>query len=568
MLRLRVLLATACGFASVLMLGVQPASSVDANPVCQVGSFVTLQSQHFLVHYCNANDPGSLISESQAGDILGLAERSLATYESWGYPGPPLDTSDGDGLYDIYVKTPAALGFDSELIPDGLGAAIDINATAVNFHEIAHDVFHLVQLGVAPSFVHLGSSVPSDADLWLQEGTAEWAANTVTQTTTAAGAPDNSGDCVGEWCGAGTEDQSGHAGWTFFEYLAEQYGSGIIREIWNQAAADGSGPGTTPVDEVLASKGSSLQTAYGNYAAARLDPSNPNSAYALAVLKGQTPPVFSTVSTGTTSAAIPSRIVAVNHLASRYIALQPGDGTTGSVCYAADLALTITIPSGIPAQPWVFVNTTGSTPVAFNVSGSTATATIPWNTCTGGATAYVLLPNPSVSALANGAEFKLAGTLSVHTGTVAAPSQPPAQVDVNGNVVNVPTSATPPDIDVFGPEVIQLSAGATTLRLIVSSDTDGKVQASLGTYALGTATLRAGGNDVHFSLPGNALKLRRLAAASNVLRLTSVAPTGALGETVTRLVSVDQAKSKPKAKKTNKHVKPKAKKKTKNKSRH
>jgi hypothetical protein len=44
-----------------------------------------------------------------------------------------------------------------------------------------------------------------------------------------------------------------------------------------------------------------------------------------------------------------------------------------------------------------------------------------------------------------------------------------------------------------------------------------------------------------------------------------VAQTGALGETVTRLVSVDPAKTKAKPKK--KHVKPKVKKKTKKTSR-
>jgi hypothetical protein len=598
MLRLRVLVAAACGLAGFLVFGVPTAAPTDPFPGCSSGSYVTLASTHFLIHYCDSNDAQSVVSEAKAGDILGWAERSLATYESWGYPTPPLDVADADGLYDIYVKglpstVPTSGAWTSALVPDGPGALIEIQADSVTLHEVAHDVFHLFQLGVAPSFVHLGETLTSDPDLWLQESTAEWAAYTMSDYAGAAGtlgAPDASGDCVGAWCGATEDENSGHPGWGFFEYLSERYGAGIVKDIWNKAAADGTGPGTAPVDEVLAAKGSSLEAAYGNYAVARLNPTNPSTGFTLLALEGETPPLFSTIATGATSGPITPTIVAVNHFASRYLALQPGDGTTGSLCYTASLALTLAIPSGIGAKPWVsYLDPTANTnvkpldpkvvpnyriDVPFTVSGSTATVTIPWNTCTGSGPAYVLLPNPNIGdptaggAPDNGEEFTLSGTLTVDTNSVASPTPPPAPVAVNGSVVNVPTSAVPPDIDVFGPEIIHLSTSDTTLRLIVHADTDGKLQGSLGSYALGTATLRAGGNDVRFSLPAGArVGLRRAAATSNVLQLTSIASSGVLGETVTRLVTIDPAKPKPKkhAKpkpKKKKHVKAKAKKKT------
>jgi hypothetical protein len=140
-----------------------------------------------------------------------------------------------------------------------------------------------------------------------------------------------------------------------------------------------------------------------------------------------------------------------------------------------------------------------------------------------------------------------------------------------GSVVSVPTVDSPPSIDVFGPELIHLEAGATQLRLIVASDGPGTLSASLSGVALGQGTLRAGHNDIRFTLSPTALKsLRRTATTAGLLTLTPLSPGGTSGASVVRQVAVDpavavvpSAKAKPKAKpKTKPKGKPKTKKRT------
>ena len=79
------------------------------------------------------------------------------------------------------------------------------------------------------------------------------------------------------------------------------------------------------------------------------------------------------------------------------------------------------------------------------------------------------------------------------------------------------------------------------------SSGSGVLQASLGGQALGTASLRAGNNDVRWTLPKALLAgLRRSASAGgNVLKLTPLSPSGSMaGAAVTRAVAVDPAKTK------------------------
>src|SRR5436190_17924931 len=99
--------------AASLAVGVPRAAAVDPFP--NVG-IVTLSSEHFMIHY-NREDasptcPTMFITQEQAGEVLGMAERAYQLYTSWGYSAPVLDTGDGDGLLDI-----SADQFD--VVPDG-----------------------------------------------------------------------------------------------------------------------------------------------------------------------------------------------------------------------------------------------------------------------------------------------------------------------------------------------------------------------------------------------------------------------------------------------------------------
>jgi len=548
MLRLRVLLA-ACGLASALAF--IPQANADQAPV---NGLVTRQSEHFAIHFSGDPTVRQYLHEADAGDVLGWAERAYARYQALGYAAP-LD--DGDGLIDIWIDDLDALGlpftkyegFVAPLTP-GLQQSpgqlhLDVQR-GTSAHAVAHELF-----------VAFAWRIFAQGEGWLEEATAEWAAFQVASagvpTEDSLGEPDRSLDCLGFECGYARDaaplydefyDQNANPGWSFFQYLSETYGTGVVQEIWNRAATDGAGvPATTVLDQVLATKGGSLSGAFDDWINHRL-----NGDFELAALQGVLPQVWSSVATGATTGAIPQRIVAVNRLAARYLTLLPGDNATSGVCYAATLSLTVTLPSGITSAPALYVNTVGGTVQPLTVSGSTASLTLPWNTCTGGAPAYLSLPNASTAANANGKEFVVGGTLVVDPSTIAAPTPAPPPFAVNGPVGVVPTGAIAPTIDVSGPELIRISSKSTSLRLIVTADTDGTLQGALGAFALGTAELRAGGNDVRFPLPASLRKRLRTTAAASVLTLTSLSATGATGRVVTRRVAVDAVKAKTKRK--------------------
>jgi hypothetical protein len=548
MLRSRVLIA-ACGLASALAL--IPQANADQAPIT---GYVTRQSEHFLIHFSNDYRTTPFFQEAKAGDVLGWAERAYARYQAMGYAAP-LD--DGDGLIDIWIDDLGALGepftkyegYVTAVSPTQRQTAGTIHLDVkrgTNAHAVAHELF-----------IPFAWRIFAQSDSWFEEASAEWAAyqvaNTGSPTEDSLGEPDRSLDCIGFECGYSRAedaplydefyDQNANPGWSFFEYLSETYGRDIVRDVWNRVAAAGPGvAATTPIDQVLATKGTSLSTAFGNWITHRL-----NGDFTLTAIRAILPQTWGSLATGNVTGVLPQQIVAVNKLAARYLALLPGDGATSGVCYAATLSLQVTIPSGVTSTPYLFVNTVGAIPQALTISGSTASIKLPWNTCTDGARAYLSLPNASTSANTYGKEFTIGGTLTVDPNTIASPMPAPAPVNITGPVGVVPTGAVAPAIEVSGPELIRLSAKATALRLIVTADTDGSLQATLGSYTLGTVTLRAGGNDVQFQLPASLrLRLRTQAATSNVLTLTSLSASGATGQVVKRRVAIEGVKAKSK----------------------
>jgi hypothetical protein len=122
---------------------------------------------------------------------------------------------------------------------------------------------------------------------------------------------------------------------------------------------------------------------------------------------------------------------------------------------------------------------------------------------------------------------------------------------IYGGQTQVPAADVAPSIDVFGPLVLQVSAASPVLRLIVESSGDGVLHAQLGSIALGTPTLRAGNNDLRFTVPKTLLtRLRRSASVASVLTLTPTSVSGtAVGPTVSRRVAVAAAPRPPKHKK-------------------
>jgi hypothetical protein len=549
--------------AFALAAAVPRASAVEPFPTLPK----TMLTDHFAIHYTSDPLDPAYVTQTQVTDLAGWAERAYALYVSWGYPAPPTGLS---GHTDINVASFDIAGppwtlFDAAAEPclllvssgpevcgvapnppvatgAGVAGTIEVDAhRGLNVHEAAHVVFNIFEMGI------WNESQPHAVNnyYWLEQNAAEWAAFRVesflTPTQASLGASDNTGDCVGGDCGTVGFDQAGDPGWTFMEYLSERYGPDIVKSFFTDAAAvnDVTQPATTYVDDVLTAKGAGFESVFTDYTVARLTGN-----FSILTIKGLLPTPTVSPLVGAISGPIPTSYVAVSHFAARYVALQHGDvaGAGTGLCYAASLALNVAIPSGINAHPYYYANTTGATAQALSVSGSTASITVPWNTCKGSADAYLSLPNPSKDANVNGKEFTIAGTLTVDLNTPTAATPPPDPI-FTGTTVAAPTTDAAPSITVFGAEVVQVSTVDRMIRLIVFSTGDGSLQASAGTTNLGTYQLRAGNNDVRFKLPQSVVNaLRKPASAqdssSSVLTLKCLSTAGVTGVTVARKLTV------------------------------
>ncbi|HZT45383.1 MAG TPA: hypothetical protein VFA24_04310 [Gaiellaceae bacterium] len=553
--RLGLLAAVAVGFA--VLAG--PALATPPDP----DTTHTLGTTHFLVHYSTDSiaDSSFAITASEAGDFASLAERAYAAETAAGYPPPLADGSNGgDSRIDIYIQT-LGQGEAGEADPYNAGPSAGYilldSQFGLSYHVVAHELFHLIQFGIWAS--------ADITDAWLYEATAEWMGYHADAYSTEDGAEpfdvgDNelSLDCRdpnpigGIQCADDVYDDNGYSRWPFFEYLTERYGVSFVKNIFQQLAITGDGTATTALANALAAQGTTLADTYDAWAAVEL-----NGNYTVPALQGLPPQVYATIQTGS-KAATASMDVPVNHLATRVVEFDRGDGDASEACYAATLNLSVALPAGTQSKPAFYWNVKGNAPVQLTVNGSTATASIPWDTCTWASNAgYLALPNASTNV--DAADFVVTTSLTVDTSTPASSTPPPAPAVVTTPVVPVSNADVAPTLELFGPEVIQLTPSDTTLRVIVMSNAQGTVQAKIGSTVLGTVALRPGGNDLHFTIPSALLvSLRRAADAASVLTLTPTALNGTtVGQSVTRSVTISSAtaaakvktKAKPKAKK-------------------
>jgi hypothetical protein len=549
-------------------VGVPRAGATDPFPTSGVA---TLTGKHFEVHYTRdeVHFPNAYITQERAGDILGMADRAYDYFRSLGYTAPVPEPTDGDPYVDISIDDfcfpliiyAGGIDFpDAGLVPpfnidptipkdaddrwcrwnglinstpDPTAGEIHLDATTgMSYHMIAHEVFHLFQRAADPN-----------ADQWLREGMAEWAAFRAeafaTPTEDDLGKnPDRVTDCVGSECGDTELDRNGYPGWLLFEYLAEQsaFGSDPVKGYWDFAVSS-PGNGVSDLSSYLVGKGTTLSDFFNNYAKARL-----NGNFTLDAIKDILPTAQASVSVGDLSGNLPTTHVAVNHLAARFVTLHHGaPSDVRAPCYAATLTLTITIPTGVISTPYYFANTSGSTPEAFSVSGSTATLTRPWNTCAGSPDAYLALPNDTWNPGLDGREFVIDGHVDVDFNSPASPSDP-SGTRVTGPVVVAPTTDPAPTLTMYAPEVLRVSSSNRLLRFVVFSSGSGQLRATLGSVTLGTMKLRAGSNDVRFKLPLRLVSALRKTSSSNVLAVTSLSPSGAQGATITRRVVITPKK--------------------------
>jgi hypothetical protein len=527
-----------------LSAGVPSAVASDPFPVYAVAS---LSSTHFTVYWDRNNVdqfcPKAYITQEQAGDVLGMLERAYSLYSSWGYapPASPMNVSIDDfqeappcvsnGTIDVTVPRDSAGSLKrwTGLVNPSDGELHLDASTGLTYHTVAHEIFHLFENAINPAL-----------DQWLQEGTAEWAAfraeSFLTPTKSDLGQnPDRTADCVGAECGDTELDRNGYPGWVLFEYLSERFGTDAVKSV----LTDPGSPGTTALSNVLVSKGTTLASFFNDYTTAKLTGN-----FALDAINGLLPAYYAKVATGDLNGPLPTTNVAVNHLAVRYVALQHGAaGDTGrEPCYAATLTLDVAIPSGVTSTPYYYANTSGATAQALAVSGSNAAISVPWNTCATSPDGYLSLPNDSLGM--DGREFVITGEVTVDLSSPAAPTIPQPGAIIVGPVIEAPTTDPPPDLTVYAPELLRVNARTRVLRFVIYSSGSGSVDAVLGSTDLGSASVRAGNNDVRWKLPLSLVTALRKTNADNLLSLTSLSPSGEPGETLTRRVAIVANKKK------------------------
>ena len=417
---------------------------------------------------------------------------------------------------------------------------------AWEYHLIAHELFHLIQFGYwLPATL---------ADHYLLEGEAEWAGYKVDGYVTgiqgSTGPPDISVDCFDsvagmQKCSPDGYANGGYSRWSFYEYLAQRFGVTFAKETLQDAQVAGTAIGGLTA-ALTAHGGATLAGVYTDFAVRGI-----TGGWGVAGLDGEVPAPAATVVSGIDTGDITGGTYSVDHLATRYVKFTRGDGAGDHPCFAADLTITVGLPAGVGSTPYFYWNGKGSTAVKLDVSGNTATTTITsWDTCFWPQNAgYLVLSNPSTTV--NAALYTVSAHLTVHTDKPAAPTTAPTQQSVFGDVTSVESAQVPPSITLLAPQTLKVSVASPTLRLAVQSNGDGAVHATLGSVDLGTAAVRAGNNVLSFTIPKSVLtRLRRSAAAGNLLTLTPVSPSGEVtGSALTRKVVVSAPTPKPKPKK-------------------
>ena len=545
-LRRFVLFATVV-VGSAVLAGPALATAPDPSLTYQLGS------THFLVHFTtDITNHTFAITATEAGDIAAFAERAYTAETADGYAAPLSDAGlGGDNRVDIYVQDMASQSEAGETDANNPGPSSGYilldSSVGRSYHVIAHELFHLIQYGLYAS--------TDITDGWLYEAAADWMGYRADAYGTSGGSQpirvghnEFSLDCRDPiltqiLCARNPYYNDGYSRWTFFQFLAEKYGNAFTKDIFAQLAISGPGTSLASLTAALVAKGTTMSDTYNAWATAEL-----TGTYSVKSLQGLKPTVYASVSTGVTNGGATVTKVPLNHLSTRFVKFTRGDDDAAHICYDATLNVSVALPAGTLSKPVFYWDVKGGSAVQLTVSGATASADIPWDTCTYLTNAgYLALPNASTTV--DAADFVVTTTLTVKT-TQATPVAPPDPVFTATPVIPVSSLDVAPTLFLFGPEVLRLSAKETQLRLIVQSSGPGSVQAKLGSVVLGTVTVRGGNNDLRFKLPAGVLRtLRRTASAGNILTLTPVSANGVVtGQAVTRTVSVLSPKLKVKVK--------------------
>jgi hypothetical protein len=503
-------------------------------------------SAHFAIHYDGDPTAADYITQVQAGVLASYLEQAYTTITSLGFAAPVDDAVTTPGLIDYYVvdlsqnKISYATGPDTANAPTS--GSIDFGKAEIDSEregwEAADSLFSV--------FEFRWWTDAGVGDDWAFFGPSQWigfkAMGYPGVSTDDLGPVGGSLDCNDpialvaqqQRCSSVDIEETGQTHWTFWEYVAQRFGPTFVTDMFSQQNSSG-GTALAALQAALAAKGTSLDDAFHDWSVRTMI-----GGWNVPALDAAAPPLAATISTGASTASLGSKTFSVDHLATRYIAFTRGDNAGDHPCFQATLTITVGYPSTINARPVFYWNAPGTAGVELTATSSTsATATVPWDTCLW-ANNKGLLSLTNSSTGTNAALFTVTSKVTVDTTKPASATSSPTQLPIYGGQTQVPTGEIAPSIDVFGPLVLQVSASSPVLRLIVESSGDGVLHAQLGSVDLGSPTLRAGNNDLRFTVPKTLLtRLRRSSSVANLLMLTPTSVSGAaVGTAVSRQVTV------------------------------
>jgi hypothetical protein len=506
-----------------------------AVPPCSPAQPASLSSAHFTVTY--NDDPanagaGPVITQQTAGRLLADAEQAYNAMTGMGFPAPL--TIAGKTWFHVIDLTTYSLSSYNCLGESDFDAGT-LATPEQAAYSASFDVFEQIESNYG---------VLND---WFVQGAASWAAwkslGYPASSTVELGPWEMSLDCdvvslTSQGCGGDGYTNLGLSRWPFYEYLSERFGNAFMTEVLNDAIS--AGDGLTGLQNALVAHGTTLAAEY-NLFAARVVKGGWN-AQPLNLVSA---PVSATIQTGILTGDLPTQTFGVDHLATRVIQIDRGDGSAAHACYTATLGITVTLPAGVSSAPVFIWKVPGTASVPLSVSGNTATGSIPWDTCKWSAHGYLSLPNGTTTV--NAALFKVAVHLDVSS-TEVTTKPPIAPANPYGPATDVGSLQVAPLITVLGPLAMHLVSTATRLQLVVEASAQGAVHASLGSTDLGQTGIVPGENVLTFDLPPGALRaLRTTSLASNVLTLTPASQDGQVtgtAKTMTVVVTAPPAKAK------------------------
>jgi hypothetical protein len=475
------------------------------------------ESEHYIVRFTsNAACDTERIFEPQAGEILAAAESAHASIVgSWGFKAP---WPGGGVKNEIYVYT----------VEDAEGHALDARF-GTGWFEIPPGNASNREIIATGVFNDVAWSYSAYDQTWLFFGSAVWAGLRVDgwpDRASSLSVPEIALDCYGDECDKELDNSTGAVRWPFFVYLQDRFGDTAVRTLWEkvEARAVAGADGLGALEDYLDDKGTTLTDFFNDFAGAvaKGDLSAPS-------LKGKEPSLAGSIATGAAATTLAPVKVSLNHLAARFVELVPGTGTA-ELCHPATLTVAVDLPAGVASKPKWALRATGGTLAPFTVSGTKATYSTAWDTCTwqDGRKAIVSLPHPGTSG--DGMEFTVTATLSaINTSVVLSPDEPGAVADPRPIV---PTPDAAPLLSLHAPTLIRV-AKSRRLSLHLYASHEGFVRLALDGRVLGKVAVQAGQNLFKLKLPRLKAPKRKVAERSR-FTITALSESGIVGRTISR----------------------------------